>query len=122
MRDHFFGRDPRAKAVGEEPVRSGHLEPQARRHDYRKVYAAYRASIDHKGQPTVILAKTIKGYTLGAHFEGRNATHQMKKLALEDLKGFRDSIRIPISTSNSRRTRTCPRTITPAPRPRVRHA
>ncbi len=66
-------------------------------HDYRKVYAAYRAAIDHKGQPTVILAKTIKGYTLGAHFEGRNATHQMKKLALDDLKGFRDSIRIPIS-------------------------
>ena len=45
----------------------------------------------------MILAKTIKGYTLGAHFEGRNATHQMKKLALEDLKDFRDSIRIPIS-------------------------
>lgn len=48
-------------------------------HDYRKVYAAYRAAVDHKGQPTVILAKTIKGYALGKHFEGRNATHQMKK-------------------------------------------
>ena len=66
-------------------------------HDYRKVYAAYRAAVDHKGQPTVILAKTIKGYSLGAHFQGRNATHQMKKLALEDLKDFRDAIRIPIS-------------------------
>src|SRR5690606_18608485 len=51
----------------------------------------------HKGQPTVILAKTIKGYTLGKHFEGRNATHQMKKLTLQDLKGFRDLQRIPIS-------------------------
>ncbi len=66
-------------------------------HDYRKVYAAYRAATEHKGQPTVILAKTIKGYTLGKHFEGRNATHQMKKLALQDLKDFRDSQRIPIS-------------------------
>jgi pyruvate dehydrogenase E1 component len=66
-------------------------------HDYRKVYAAYRAATEHKGQPTVILAKTIKGYSLGAHFQGRNATHQMKKLALEDLKQFRDAIRIPIS-------------------------
>src|SRR5262249_35530794 len=57
----------------------------------------YRAAVDHKGQPTVILAKTIKGYSLGAHFQGRNATHQMKKLALQDLKYFRDSMRIPIS-------------------------
>jgi pyruvate dehydrogenase E1 component len=53
--------------------------------------------VDHKGQPTVVLAKTIKGYSLGAHFQGRNATHQMKKLALADLKAFRDSMRIPIS-------------------------
>ena len=66
-------------------------------HDYRKVYAAYRAAAEHKGQPTVILAKTIKGYSLGKHFQGRNATHQMKKLALEDLKLFRDSMRIPVS-------------------------
>ena len=49
--------------------------------------------MEHKGQPTVILAKTIKGYTLGAHFQGRNATHQMKKLALQDLKDFRDAMR-----------------------------
>ena len=65
--------------------------------DYRKVYAAYKAATEHKGQPTVILAKTIKGYGLGHHFEGRNATHQMKKMTLEDLKHFRDSMRIPIS-------------------------
>ncbi|HZE18220.1 MAG TPA: pyruvate dehydrogenase (acetyl-transferring), homodimeric type, partial [Mycobacterium sp.] len=66
-------------------------------HDYRKVYAAYRAAVEHKGQPTVILAKTIKGYALGKHFEGRMATHQMKKLTLEDLKEFRDTQRIPVS-------------------------
>ena len=68
-------------------------------HDYRKVYAAYRAAMEHKGQPTIILAKTIKGYTLGHHFEGRNATHQMKKLALQDLKDFRDVTRVPVPDS-----------------------
>ena len=56
--------------------------------------AAYAAAVEHKEQPTVILAKTIKGCTLGNHFEGRNATHQMKKLTLEDLKGFRDTLEI----------------------------
>ena len=66
-------------------------------HDYRKVYAAYKAATEFKGKPTVILAKTVKGYGLGPHFEGRNATHQMKKLTLEDLKEFRDYLRIPIS-------------------------
>ena len=56
-------------------------------HDYRKVYAAYKAAMEHTGQPTVILAQTIKGYGLGPHFAGRNATHQMKKLTLDDLQG-----------------------------------
>ncbi|MDN5700817.1 MAG: pyruvate dehydrogenase (acetyl-transferring), homodimeric type, partial [Kocuria sp.] len=66
-------------------------------HDYHKVYAAYKAATEHKGQPTVILAQAVKGYGLGTHFEGRNATHQMKKLTLDDLKVFRDHLRIPIS-------------------------
>ncbi|MDQ1664558.1 MAG: pyruvate dehydrogenase component, partial [Actinomycetota bacterium] len=61
------------------------------------VYAAFKAAREHTGQPTVILAHTIKGYTLGKHFEGRNATHQMKKLALQDLKDFREAQRIPIT-------------------------
>ncbi|OBH07128.1 MULTISPECIES: pyruvate dehydrogenase (acetyl-transferring), homodimeric type [unclassified Mycobacterium] len=97
VRDHFFGRDPRTKALVEHMTDSEIWNLKRGGHDYRKVYAAYRAAVDHKGQPTVILAKTIKGYSLGAHFQGRNATHQMKKLALEDLKWFRDSMRIPIS-------------------------
>ncbi len=97
MREHFFGRDPRTKALVENMSDSEIWNLKRGGHDYRKVYAAYRAAVDHKGQPTVILAKTIKGYSLGAHFQGRNATHQMKKLALEDLKDFRDSMRIPIS-------------------------
>lgn len=97
VRDHFFGRDPRTKALVENMTDAEIWNLKRGGHDYRKVYAAYRAAVDHKGQPTVILAKTIKGYSLGAHFQGRNATHQMKKLALEDLKHFRDAMRIPIS-------------------------
>ncbi len=97
VRDHFFGRDPRTKALVQHMSDSEIWNLKRGGHDYRKVYAAYAAAMAHKGQPTVILAKTIKGYTLGKHFEGRNATHQMKKLALQDLKDFRDLQRIPIS-------------------------
>ena len=68
-------------------------------HDYRKLYAAYKSATEHKGQPTLIIAKTIKGWTLGSHFEGRNATHQMKKLTLEDLKKFRDTLYLDIPDS-----------------------
>ena len=99
IRENFFGRDPRAlqlvEAYSDEQIwglrRGGH--------DYRKVYAAFKAASEHTGQPTVILAKTIKGYGLGPSFEGRNATHQMKKLTLENLKQFRDEMRIPITDS-----------------------
>jgi len=97
VRDHFFGRDPRTKALVDPMTDKEIWNLKRGGHDYRKVYAAYHAAMEHKGQPTVILAKTIKGYTLGKHFEGRNATHQMKKLALQDLKDFRDAQRIPIS-------------------------
>ena len=97
VREHFFGRDPRTKALVQHMNDAEIWNLKRGGHDYRKVYAAYRAAMEHKGQPTVILAKTIKGYTLGSHFQGRNATHQMKKLALQDLKDFRDTMRIPIS-------------------------
>src|SRR3984893_12646041 len=97
VREHFFGRDPRTKALVDNMSDAKIWDLKRGGHDYRKVYAAYRAAMEHKGQPTIILAKTIKGYSLGKHFQGRNATHQMKKLALEDLKYFRDSMRIPIS-------------------------
>ena len=86
VREHFFGRDPRTKALVQNMSDDEIWSLKRGGHDYRKVYAAYRAATEHKGQPTVILAKTIKGYSLGKHFQGRNATHQMKKLALEDLK------------------------------------
>ncbi len=98
VREHFFWRDPRTRKMVENWT-DDEVWFKLRRggHDYRKVYAAYRAALEHTGQPTVILVKTIKGFTLGSHFAGRNATHQMKKLTLEDLKGFRDLLRIPIT-------------------------
>ena len=68
-------------------------------HDYRKVYAAFKAAYEHTGQPTVILAHTIKGWTLGPDFEARNATHQMKKLTVAELKDFRDRLFLPIPDS-----------------------
>ncbi len=97
VRENFFGRDPRTAAMvanwSDEKIwalkRGGH--------DYRKLYAAYKAAMDHKGRPTVILAKTVKGWTLGSHFEARNATHQMKKMTHEDLLAFRDTLHIPLT-------------------------
>src|SRR5680860_1511594 len=100
VREHFFGRDPRTRRMVEHLSDDDIWNLKRGGHDYRKVYAAYRAAMEHTGQPTVILAKTIKGYGLGTHFEGRNATHQMKKLTLDDLKDFRDSLRIPISDAD----------------------
>jgi pyruvate dehydrogenase E1 component len=103
VREHFFGRDPRTKELV-KPLSDADIWNLKRGgHDYRKVYAAYAAALEHNGQPTVILAKTIKGYGLGSHFAGRNATHQMKKLSLDDLKEFRDSQRIPIPDADLER-------------------
>ncbi|MFY9915452.1 MAG: pyruvate dehydrogenase (acetyl-transferring), homodimeric type [Nocardioidaceae bacterium] len=96
VRDKFFGGDPRLRAMvkdlSDEDIQ---LLPRGG-HDYRKVYSAFKAATEHVGQPTVILAKTIKGWTIDA-LEGRNATHQMKKLTNDDLKKFRDRLRLPIS-------------------------
>ncbi len=97
IRENFFGRDERtAKLVeGYTDEQIWHLKRGG--HDYRKVYAAFKAASEHTGQPTVILAKTVKGYGLGPSFEGRNATHQLKKLTLGNLKQFRDEMRVPIT-------------------------
>ena len=97
VRENFFGRDPRTLKLVENMSDDQIWGLKRGGHDYRKVYAAYKSAVEHKGKPTVILAKTIKGFTLGKSFEGRNATHQMKKLTLENLKGFRDELRIPIT-------------------------
>lgn len=97
VREHFFGRDPRTAKLVESWTDDQVWNLSRGGHDYRKMYAAYKAATETKGQPTLVLAKTIKGWTLGSHFEGRNSTHQMKKLTLEDLKEFRDRLHIPIS-------------------------
>src|SRR5690606_803177 len=96
IRENFFGSDPRLKQLvanlSDDELR--HLSRGG--HDYRKVYAAFKAATEHVGQPTVILAQTVKGWTIDA-LEARNATHQMKKLTTDDLKAFRDRLYLPIS-------------------------
>jgi pyruvate dehydrogenase E1 component len=96
VREHFFARDPRTAAMVEHLSDDQIWGLKRGGHDYRKLYAAYRAATEHTGKPTVILAKTVKGWTLGSHFEGRNSTHQMKKMTIEDLKAFRDRLYLEI--------------------------
>ena len=99
VRDAFFGRDPRTKAIVADWSDEQIWALKRGGHDYRKIYAAYKAALEHKGQPTVILAHTVKGYLLGRNFAGKNSTHQMKKLNSADLKGLRDSLQLPIEDS-----------------------
>jgi pyruvate dehydrogenase E1 component len=96
IREHFFGGDPRLRKMVED-LSDEQLRNLSRGgHDYRKVYAAFKAAREHVGQPTVILTHTIKGWTLGKDFEARNATHQMKKLTVAELKEFRDRLYLDI--------------------------
>ena len=97
VREYFFNKDPRTAKLVEDMTDEEIWHLRRGGHDYRKIYAAYKRALETKDQPTVILAHTIKGYGLGHNFEGRNATHQMKKLALEDLKLLRDKQDIPFS-------------------------
>jgi pyruvate dehydrogenase E1 component len=97
IRDDFFGRDPRLRKMVEHLSDDQLTRLSRGGHDYRKVYAAFKAAREHVGQPTVILAQTIKGWTLGPDFEARNATHQMKKLTKAELKLFRDRLYLEIS-------------------------
>ncbi|EMY32744.1 pyruvate dehydrogenase subunit E1 [Arthrobacter crystallopoietes BAB-32] len=97
VREHFFGKTPQTKDMVAHLSDDEIWNLKRGGHDYRKVYAAYKAATESTGKPTVVLVKTVKGYGLGSRFEGRNATHQMKKLTLEDLKAFRDHLRIPVS-------------------------
>jgi len=96
IREKFFGTDPRLRKMVEQ-LSDEQLRSLPRGgHDYRKVYAAFDAATKTAGQPTVILAHTIKGWTLGKDFEGRNATHQMKKLTKDELKQLRDRLYLDI--------------------------
>ena len=97
IRKHFFGAHPELlKMVNHLTDEQLHRMYRGG-HDSRKMYAAYKAAVEHKGQPTVILAKTIKGYGLGEAGEGRNITHQQKKLNEKELREFRARFNIPIS-------------------------
>jgi len=97
IREHFFGPDPRLRSLVAH-LRDEDLQNLRRGgHDYRKLYAAYRAAVDHKGAPTVILAKTVKGWALGEGFLGKNVTHQLKKMNRDQLREFRDFLELPIS-------------------------
>lgn len=99
IREHFFGVDGRLRKMVQD-FSDEDLEKLSRGgHDYRKVYAAFQAATDHTGQPTAILAQTIKGWTLGPDFEARNATHQMKKLTVRALEKFRDRLYLDIPDS-----------------------
>jgi len=96
-RKHFFGKDARLAKLVEGLSDDDIMRLNRGGHDPFKVYAAYHAAVNHQGEPTVILAKTVKGYGMGEAGEAENATHQVKKLGLEDLKHFRDRFDIPLS-------------------------
>jgi len=96
VREQFFGPDPRLRALVEHIGDDDLAKLRRGGHDYRKLYAAYAAAVEHKGAPTVILAKTVKGWTLGPGIEGRNVTHQAKKLTTDELRIFRDRLELPI--------------------------
>src|SRR5439155_17204000 len=98
IRNNFFGGDQRLQAMVRNLSDEDLRKLPRGGHDYRKVYAAFKSATEHVGQPTVILAQTIKGWTIEA-LEGRNATHQMKKLTSDDLKAFRDRLYLPIDDS-----------------------
>ncbi len=96
-REHFFGKYPELKTLVAGMSDEDIWRLNRGGHDPHKVYAAYAAAVRHKGQPTVILAKTIKGYGMGEAGEGQNITHQQKKMGEDALKSFRDRFDIPIS-------------------------
>ncbi|MEF9999937.1 pyruvate dehydrogenase (acetyl-transferring), homodimeric type [Comamonas sp.] len=99
VRKHFFGRDPRALKMVEHMSDDEVWNLRRGGHDSQKVYAAFHAANEHKGQPTVLLVKTVKGFGMGKIGEGKNTVHQTKKLGDEDIKAFRDRFNIPIPDS-----------------------
>ena len=115
IRENFFGPDPRLRKLVE------HLSDDELRglprggHDYKKVYAAYKAAVEHVGQPTVILAKTVKGWTLGQGFEGRNATHSIKKMSKKQILELRDRLQLQDDISEEMLEDGLPPYLQPAP-------
>ncbi len=101
VREHFFGKDPELKAMVEKMSDDDIWRLNRGGHDPHKVYAAYDAATKHKGQPTVILAHTVKGYGMGSAGEGQNRTHQQKKLTQDEMVTFKDRFNIPLSDEDA---------------------
>jgi pyruvate dehydrogenase E1 component len=99
VRKHFFGRDPKTLEMVAKMSDADIWALRRGGHDPQKVYAAYHKAVNHKGQPTVLLIKTVKGFGMGKSGEGKNTVHQTKKLTDEDIKIFRDRFNIPIPDS-----------------------
>ncbi len=97
VREHFFGKYPETKDMVSNMSDDDIWRLNRGGHDPHKIYAAYAAAVAHKGQPTVILAKTIKGYGMGSAGEAQNITHQQKKMGTTSLKAFRDRFKLPIA-------------------------
>ncbi|MGE0483246.1 MAG: pyruvate dehydrogenase (acetyl-transferring), homodimeric type [Gammaproteobacteria bacterium] len=100
VREHFFGKYAELKAMVANMSDDDIWRLNRGGHDPHKVFAAYAAAVAHTGQPTVILCKTVKGYGMGEAGEGKNITHQQKKMGEESLKAFRDRFNIPISDAD----------------------
>ena len=100
VRKHFFGRDPKTLEMVAKMSDDEIWNLRRGGHDPQKVYAAYAKAMKHKGQPSVLLIKTVKGFGMGKIGEGKNTVHQTKKLTDEDIKAFRDRFNIPISDSD----------------------
>src|SRR5205814_2640933 len=97
VREHFFGKYPETRALVQDMTDDQIWALARGGHDPNKVYAAYVAASKHQGQPTVILAKTVKGYGMGEAGEGQNITHQQKKVGEAHLREFRDRFSLPLS-------------------------
>ncbi len=96
-REHFFGKSPELLKMVENLSDADIMRLNRGGHDPFKVYAAYHSAVNHRGEPTVILAKTVKGYGMGEGGESENTTHSVKKLGLENLKHFRDQFGVPLT-------------------------
>ena len=97
IRERFFGPDPRLKKMVDHLSDDDLWRLRRGGHDYRKVYSAYKVATEARDAPTVILAKTVKGWALGPEFEARNATHQIKKMTEEELRRFAERLQVEIS-------------------------
>ena len=97
LRKHLFGASPDLLDIVAHLTDEQLKDLRRGGHDMRKIHAAYHYAIEHRGRPTVVLAQTVKGFALGEGFEGKNVTHQMKKLSLDQLKAFRDRLDLPFT-------------------------